>query len=361
MKRIRIGRCPVFLMACLLVATCLLHGQEKDGEALTFVLSTDLSSDVDDAAAVGFLLEAVQRGKGQLGACVTDGPTEYASPALRAMLDAWGMDEVPVGAYQGSEGDAKEGPYAKGVAEAFGQKGRTRKDFEDDVTVLRKVYASVEEHSIVFIAIGYLNCLDGLMRSKPDEVSPLSGAALFEQKTAYVVSVGQNYLGNSEGVPRWNWKHAHDAAAHVINHMTRPFFWLPANEIDQSGFPKSDPRAGAPDALTGPERLGWNALGNPIQRAFELARLNHPGLLADGLRRKAFDPLAVRFATERDGNLFGYYLRGVHLESREGRVFLDPKRQGQFHILKLKMPTANHEVRDYLDGILGNLKKAGKE
>jgi hypothetical protein len=320
-----------------------------------FVFSTDLSSDVDDAAAFGFLFEALQRGRGRLAACVTDSPVPAAAPAARAILDAWGFRSVPLGAYQGDSGDSRDGPYARDVADAFGQQGRTREDFESDVAVLRRVYARAPDHSIVFIAVGFLNSLEGLMRSAPDEVSPLDGLALFERKTALVVSVGANFTGNPRGETRWNWRHAHQAAEYVINHMTRPFYWLPANELDQIGFPQGHPRRGAPHAVTGPEGLGWDAATNPIQLAFELSRQRQPGLLADGLRRKAFDPAAVRFATDADGELFGFHHRGVWVEIREGRVQVDPAREGPFSILELRMPTAGNQARDYLDAILARL------
>ncbi len=325
-------------------------------EKARFILSTDLSGDIDDAAAFGFLIEATQRGRGTIAAVVTDSPAESAAPAARAFLDAWGLREVPVGAYRGRVGDARDGPYARGVADAFGQKGRSRADFPDDVATLRRVYDTAPDRSIVFIAIGFLNSLVGLLRSPatgaPDSVD---GAVLFERKTAYVVSVGANFVGNPDGATRWNWKHAPGAAEYVLNHMTRPFFWLPANEIDQAGFPKDHPRAREADALTGPEGLGWDAATNPIKLAFELARKNHPGLLADGLRRKAFDPAAVRFATDLDADLFGFHCQNVSVTIRDGHLRVNPERHGPFAVLRLAMPTAGNKARDYLDGILGNL------
>jgi hypothetical protein len=148
------------------------------------------------------------------------------------------------------------------VADAFGQQGRTRQDFESDVAVLRRVYARAPDHSIVFVAVGFLNSLEG---------------------------------------------------------------------------------------------LGWDAATNPIQLALELSRQRQPGLLADGLRRKAFDPAAVRFATDADGELFGFHHRGLWVEIREGRVQVDPAREGPFSILELRMPTAGHQARDYLDAILARL------
>ncbi len=349
------------LAAIVLSALALARADLPAGEGLPpqpwFVFSTDMSGDVDDAAAVGFLIEAVERGQGKLAACVSDSPTLYTAPALRAMLDAWSHTSVPVGAYQGGAGHPAEGPYTQAVAEAFGQAGKTRADFEDDVTVLRRAYAAAPDRSVVFIAVGFLTSLEGLLRSAGDSVSPLSGAALFERKTAHVVSLGDNFIGNDEGELRWNWKHAPEAAAYVINHMTRPFYWFPANEFDQRGFPKDHPRARWPATVTGPEGLGWKAAENPIQLAFERTRDGHPGLLEDGLRRKAFDPAATRFATDFDTRLAGFYHRRVHLEIQDGRCRLDPERKGWFTVLKLALPAPDHIARDYLDHILARLRQ----
>ncbi len=138
--------------------------------------------------------------------------------------------------------------------------------------------------------------------------------------------------------------------------MTRPFYWLPANEIDQAGFPPDHPRARHPHALTGPEGLGWDAAIHPIQLAFELTREHHPGLLADGLRRKAFDPAAVRFATDLDTELLGFRHRDIHVEMDDGRLRVDPEREGVFTILEWRMPTVGDRSRDYLDGILARVR-----
>jgi len=321
-----------------------------------FVLSTDLSGDVDDAAAFGFLFEALQRDRGTLVACVTDTPATAAAPAARALLDTWNLNSVPVGAYRGEIGDDRNGPYARSVADTFGQQGKTRANFPSDVEVLRRVYAAAPDRSIVFVAVGFLNSLEGLLRSEADATSPLNGANLFEQKTAFVVSVGANFVGNSDGTTRWNWKHAPEAAAFVLATMTRPFYWLPANEIDQAGFPQDHPRVSDPDLLTGPESLGWDPRTNPIQLAFERTSEHHPGLLAEGLRRKAFDPAAVRFATDADGHLFDFHHRGIRVDLIERRLRWDPSQEGPFHILSLRFPTRDNKGRDYLDTLLSRLK-----
>ncbi|MDF1751729.1 MAG: nucleoside hydrolase [Verrucomicrobiales bacterium] len=320
-----------------------------------WVLSTDMATDVDDTAAIGMLIEAAKRGRGTIAACVSDAPTRHGAPALRAFLDAWGYETVPVGAYQGYAGNPAEHAYPARVAHQFGQASLTRSDFPDSVSVLRRAYAESPDHSVTFIAIGFLTTLDELLQSPADEISPMTGRQLFEQKTRMVVSVGANFTGNRDGSLRWNWKHAPEVTARVINTMSRPFYWLPANEIDQSGFPKDHPRRGAPPTVTGPEGFGWDSEENPIQLAFEVCRSEEPEALTNGLRRKAFDPAAVRFATDFDLELFDFYHRNIHLSIEDGSIQIDPERSGVFSILRIRLPSRNGTPGNYLDNILRHL------
>ncbi|MEC5128745.1 hypothetical protein VSU19_18430 [Verrucomicrobiales bacterium BCK34] len=319
-----------------------------------------MATDVDDAAAMGMLVEAAKRGKGTIAACVSDAPTPHGAPALRAFLDAWNYQNVPVGAYRGNAGNPTEHSYPARVADQFGQASRTRSDFPDSIKVLRRAYADSPDQSVVFIAIGFLTALDEFLRSPADEISPMTGQQLFDKKTRMTVSVGANFLGNDEGALRWNWKHAPEVTARVIQSMNRPFYWLPANEIDQSGFPKNHPRRGLPPTVTGPEGFEWDNMKNPIQLAFEVCQAEEPAALTNGLRRKAFDPAAVRFATDFDTDLFDFYHRDIHLSMEDGLVSVDPTRRGPFSILQMKLSSQTGASGEYLDGILRLLPEPGE-
>lgn len=352
------SRLPVSILpftAALFVLVALAAVAAEPAESPRWIVSTDLATDVDDAAALGFLFEAADRGKGEIVACVSDAPTPHGAPALRAFLNVWGFDAVPVGAYQGEQGNPTEHGYPGAVAREFGQQGLTRKDFPDAVTVLRRALAESPDQSVVFIAIGFLTALDELLQSQSDEISPLTGRELFAQKTRLTVAVGANFVGNEAGQLRWNWKHAPEATASVLNSMTRPFYWLPANEIDQASFPRAHSRRGNPPTVTGPEGFGWERGNHPIQLAFEVCQAEEPGALTAGLHRKAFDPAAVRFATDLDETLFQYHHRDVHLSVEGGAIRVDTSRRGVFSILNLALPSENGESGNYLDEILRRL------
>jgi len=348
----------VFTISLLILMNQVSHG-EAPAEA-RWILSTDMATDVDDAAAMGILIEAAKRGKGTIAACVSDAPTPHGAPALRAFLDTWGYGTVPVGAYQGKAGNPTEHAYPGRVAHHFGQASRTRRDFPDAVSVLRRACADSPDQSVVFIAIGFLTALDEFLRSPADEISPMTGQQLFDQKTRMTVSVGANFIGNDEGSLRWNWKHAPEVTARVIQSMNRPFYWLPANEIDQSAFPKNHPRRGLPPTVTGPEGFGWDSRENPIQLAFEVCQAEDPAALSNGLRRKAFDPAAVRFATDFDTDLFDFYHRDIHLLIENGSIHVDPARRGVFSILQMKLSSQAGTSGEYLDDILRHLPEPGE-
>ena len=67
-------------------------------------------------------------------------------------------------------------------------------DVPTAVEVYRQVLAEAEDHSVVISAIGFATNLADLLRSGPDDKSPLTGAELVGQKVKTVVWQGGWYL-----------------------------------------------------------------------------------------------------------------------------------------------------------------------
>lgn len=76
----------------------------------------------------------------------------------------------------------------------------------DAVELYRKVLSEQPDKSVWIASIGFTTNIEGLMRSGPDQYSPLNGTALLSQKVAGIGWMGGKYP-SSAGAPEWNFSH----------------------------------------------------------------------------------------------------------------------------------------------------------
>lgn len=165
------------------------------------LFDTDMDTDVDDAGALAILLSYVKQGHAALLGVVTDSPSPYAAAAVEALCRHYGVS-CPIGALQEADyaGDAARfahyhehhrllsdaRDYTRVLAAGVGRQDR---DYPTAVATYRRLLAGAAPHSVTLVCVGLLSALDALLRSGPDEISPLDGVALVAEKVQRVVSM----------------------------------------------------------------------------------------------------------------------------------------------------------------------------
>ena len=162
------------------------------------ILDTDWYTDVDDVMAVRVLINLQRRGIFQiLGICLNACFAESVR-SLDAFLLAHGVD-VPVGIVQHWEGDTsgRHGPsYQKFLAQ-LPSKYADNAAAESPVRLYRRLLGASPE-KVTLLSIGFPENYAELLKSAPDEFSPLNGTELVAQKVERLYMMAGNWPCGSE-------------------------------------------------------------------------------------------------------------------------------------------------------------------
>lgn len=256
---------------------------------VNLVVVTDMYADCDDAAAVAIAARLHQLGECSLKAVVTDTPVNYAAGATRAILDAYGLTSIPVGAYQGSVGPGGTAPddphWTKTLATQF-KGGISRISFDNDVNVLRTTLVNTSS-KVVVCAVGLQTVIDRLLQSPADGISALNGIDLVKAKVARLVVMGGGFA-TGPGGSNYNFQQNPAAASAAFANWPAEVPVIIHGEDIGGDVPCGPPVASS-------------IVTSPVKRAFS----SNPALLDANGKRSSWDPLAVLYAVR--GNSANWY------------------------------------------------------
>ena len=182
-----------------------------DGAAsppVKLIIDTDMSTDVDDVAAVCIAHALADAGEVELAAIVHNTGLAQGAGAISVINHYYGRDDVPIGAFRsttfatpanrsscthGGNPQWCAGPYVLPLLAKFPSPIRNSTQVPTGVDVYRKVLAAADDHSITISSIGFMSNLAGLLASKPDKYSKLNGHDLVAKKVKQIAWMGGQY------------------------------------------------------------------------------------------------------------------------------------------------------------------------
>ncbi|MBW3629495.1 MAG: hypothetical protein KY464_09375, partial [Gemmatimonadetes bacterium] len=133
---------------------------------------------------------------------------------------------------------------------------RSNDDAPDAVTVYRRARAAQPDGSVVVVTVGDLTNLSDLLRSAPDQYSPLHGVDLVARKVRHYVAMGSRYPADLDPSPWGNFKPHPDATVHVAAEWPTRITFTGGGDFAV--------------ALATGARLGTEAAADsPVRRAYE--------------------------------------------------------------------------------------------
>ena len=145
------------------------------------IFGTDWWTDCDDAVALRLITRFVKDGKIDLLGIVINACMEHSVASVKAFLNADGLENIPLGIDLSATNFGGTPQYQKHLAESC--PGVTNNDADDAVRLYRKLIAQAEG-KVEIIEVGFLQAMSALLKSEADDISPLSGKELVEQKVA---------------------------------------------------------------------------------------------------------------------------------------------------------------------------------
>jgi len=241
---------------------------------------TDIESDVDDVGTVALLHALADRGEVELLAMGVSAKFEWCAPCLDALNTYYGRPDIPIGVVKGP-GVRANSRYAQKIAEEFPHDLKSADEAPDAALLYRRVLAKQPDQSVVIVTVGFLTNVANLLRTEPDQHSPLGGKELVAKKVRAWVCMGGKFPRGKE------WNVFRDAAAskYAIENFPRPIVF--------SGYEiGSRVKTGA--------KLRETPKSSPIRRAYELYNgLNN---------RESWDQTAALYAVRGlDGGLAEFW------------------------------------------------------
>ena len=151
-----------------------------------FLIGTDWWTDVDDVVAMRIFARSHKTGRIRLQGVCINACMEYSCPSLDAFLQGEGLPSIPIGIDRNATGYGGKPPYQKRMAQSPGAH-RSNGDCTEAVRLYRQALA--EEASVEIAEIGFCQVLAALLRSPPDDLSPLPGHALLAQNCKHIWSM----------------------------------------------------------------------------------------------------------------------------------------------------------------------------
>lgn len=279
----------VALFLAVLLAGCIARAEPAAGpsaprnpaaQPVRILFDTDMMGDVDDVGAVAVLHALADRGEVEILGMGLSGKNPWSPLCLDALNTYFFRPDVPIGVVRGPAFD-RESKYAETIAKEFPHDLKSADDAPDAALLYRKILAQQPEGSVVMVSVGQVTNFANLLKTGPDDLSDLDGAALVRRKVRAWVSMGGKIPEGREA----NLIHDGPAAAYAIEHWPTPIVF--------SGY-----EIGC-KIMTG-ARLRGAPHDSPVRRAHELY---------NGLNdRQSWDQTAVLYAARGlDGGLADFW------------------------------------------------------
>ena len=265
---------------------------------MPLIVDTDFSFDVDDVGALCIAHALADRGEAALLGVVFDSGYAEGVGAIDAVNHYYGRPDIPLGSYKSVFGADVPGDYVPNLARGFPNDVKNSSFVPGAAAAYRAMLARAADHSVVIAAIGFMTALRELLRSGPDEISPLSGVDLVARKVRKVIFQGGWYWPlHPDGRTTFNWdcggagstwspyslEGCEGAAQHVVMNMPREVqmvFSDIGDEIYHGAQLLRGPSAGCPAGVA----------ANPCRTAYQLHGYGIDMRLGG---RQSWDPLIV--------------------------------------------------------------------
>lgn len=297
-------------------------------DKIKILLDTDLGSDCDDAGALAVLHNLADMGMTEILAVTHCASAISGAVTVKAINEWYGRADIPIGRYDQSVflEDKLYVRYTEPLMEKYLQTHKMP-EFENAVRVQRKILA--ENQDVTLVAIGMLNNIAELLKSRSDDISPLCGVDLVKNSVKNMYVMGGNFVDLTYA--EWNIKLDTKNAQYVAENFPVPIIYC--------GF-----ELGA-DIITG-NNLEDAHKDSPIRFAYYMA--------GDGCSQKekpirnSWDPITVYCAVNQESSLYTKS-ENCHITfDDEGRVMLSDGGKDCYLITN----ASNEEVQTVIDELL---------
>lgn len=315
-----------FVVGCIIVLLSF-SGCLNRHESVRIIFDTDLGPDYDDVGALAFLHAMADSGKAELLATVSSNKHDLVAPSIDVINTWFGRPGIVIGSPKGRGADM--GAWQKwpdSLVAKYPHLVNSTSEVRDAVDVYREILGSQPDKSVTIVTVGFLTNLAGLLKSGPDNYSPLTGTDLVSEKVRLLVSMAGKFPEGKE----FN--------VYIDSVSSKYVFENWPGEIVFSGFEIGW------EIRTGLRLIESPVMNSPVKDVF---RISIPMAEEDSLGRMSWDETAV---------LIGIYGTEGFFDTKKGRIIVyedgsnswidDPEGKHTHVIQKMPVPQMARFIED---------------
>jgi len=201
---------------------------DKTIKIRNFIIDTDIGADCDDAIALAYLFGKEKARLCRIGAIALCTTRQFAPACVKAISAQFGREDIEVGIYKGAPlGCDSVDNYSEAVALRY-KPDYNNAATPDAVGLIRKTLAESDER-VDIVELGPLCNISALLKSEPDEYSPLCGADLVKEKAGRLYLMGCCFSSDENGfvAPEWNIEQDVQSASYVMKNFPNEIMVCP--------------------------------------------------------------------------------------------------------------------------------------
>ena len=183
----------------IIFSGCVSQPGKKADTPVKIIFDTDLGPDYDDVGALAFLHAMADSGRAEILATVASNKHELVAPSIDVINTYFGRPGLSIGAPKTvgvSLGSSQH--WADSIVVKYPHTIKSTADVPDAVNVYRRILGSQPDNSVTIVTVGFLTNLNNLLKSQPDNLSPLSGKELVTRKVKRLVSMAGKFPEGKE-------------------------------------------------------------------------------------------------------------------------------------------------------------------
>lgn len=189
----------LFCLILFISGSCSNNAKEAVSNPVKIIFDSDLGPDYDDVGALAFLHAMADSGKAVILATVSSNKNELVAPSIEVINTYFGRPDIPVGAPKTAGVNLGSSQHwADSIVAKYPHMVKSTDDVPDAVEIYRKILTAQPDTSVTVVTVGFLTNLSNLLKSQPDNISPLSGKELVSKKVRKLVSMAGRFPQGKE-------------------------------------------------------------------------------------------------------------------------------------------------------------------
>lgn len=282
--------------------------------SVNVIFDSDMGPDYDDVGAITMLHAFADNGEVKILATMASTRYEGVAGVLNVFNTYFNRPGIPVGVPKGNAPDLRDWQHwTDTILVKYPHRIKANQQADDAVALYRKVLAVQPDRSVTIVTVGFLTNLSGLLNTKGDAASPLSGYDLVRRKVKQLICMAGKFPSGSE----FNVMKDAAASKNVFTNWPSPVIF--------SGFGIGD------QIKTGLPLVHNTSIKNsPVKDVFRIAI---PKAAEDSLGRSSWDETAVLIAVRGYSHWYTIH-KGRMIVADDGSNSWDENGTGQAFIVE---------------------------